>query len=488
MSLASKHHSDSACEQCRRRKSKCDRIRPLCGSCVRANTTCVFVDERPKRGPKKGQLQALKSKVASLEQQLAERNDIDLTAPNPQDEESSFGADECDQFTQINEDTTLETVSWLDDLAATWEHTSLEFPEMNTIPTNFPNSALTSESLDLSDIVQADLVYPFAPIIHRERYFSWADQENPSLVHTSLRLAMWTLAATISAQFRSLSDRLYAATLQTLHRVDSIDRNVPWATGSVQLEEIQARLLLAHYEFIRMERHHVLLTATHAFRLVQLAGLHTVDVMDAAKYKDPFSPFPLESGERLDVILEEKRRTFWLAFCLDRLLNAHDTLTFTIQEEVIYVHLPTTEVNFQTSQSGPKHLLTEAIVAPEPITNTLAPFAQNVILTALYGRYPWDPMATFGHLLGRSAVIHLGKTAAAWTWQTAEHRLMAAGLEQRSYQAATELAHLASRLPRSSYLKAHPFLPNILAQTVAFLRRHAEMHDKESWGVPMGTT
>jgi hypothetical protein len=155
---------------------------------------------------------------------------------------------------------------------------------------------------------------------------------------------MWTLAAAISTQFQSLSHRLYAATRQALHKLDGNDRDLPWATGDIQLEEIQAWLLLAYYEFVRMERHHVLLTAARAFRLVQLTHLHAVDAVTTPIQKDPHTacgaPGTPESGDPLNAILEEKRRTFWLAFCLDRVLNAHDSLAFTLQEEVVSTQIP----------------------------------------------------------------------------------------------------------------------------------------------------
>ncbi|OTA55427.1 hypothetical protein K449DRAFT_400033 [Hypoxylon sp. EC38] len=59
-----------SCEECRRRKARCDRVRPQCGTCAEMDIICVFVDKRPQRGPKKGQLNALRSRVAPLERQL----------------------------------------------------------------------------------------------------------------------------------------------------------------------------------------------------------------------------------------------------------------------------------------------------------------------------------------------------------------------------------------------------------------------------------
>ena len=52
-----------ACEECRRRKARCDRVRPQCGICAEAGRKCVVVDKSSQRGPKKGQLKDLRSRV-----------------------------------------------------------------------------------------------------------------------------------------------------------------------------------------------------------------------------------------------------------------------------------------------------------------------------------------------------------------------------------------------------------------------------------------
>jgi DNA-binding GntR family transcriptional regulator len=142
---------------------------------------------------------------------------------------------------------------------------------------------------------------------------------------------------------------------------------------------------------------------------------------------------------------------------------------------------------------------------------TLTPFAENVVLSALYGRClthrrlaiatalngkkvsakdssefcrrhewlaaaverrivpladisldPCDPIAIFGRSLGRSAIIYLSDTAATWPWDSSEHHLMVTASQQRAYQAATEIAQLACALPRLSYLKAsRPKAPKV---------------------------
>ncbi|KAJ5701369.1 hypothetical protein N7488_008917 [Penicillium malachiteum] len=55
-----------ACEECRRRKARCDRARPRCGFCTGIGTVCVILDKKKRRGPRRGQLNAMKSQIANL--------------------------------------------------------------------------------------------------------------------------------------------------------------------------------------------------------------------------------------------------------------------------------------------------------------------------------------------------------------------------------------------------------------------------------------
>lgn len=55
-----------ACEDCRRRKARCDRVRPSCGSCNDGGISCRYIDKRPQRGPKKGQMMGLKRIIGKL--------------------------------------------------------------------------------------------------------------------------------------------------------------------------------------------------------------------------------------------------------------------------------------------------------------------------------------------------------------------------------------------------------------------------------------
>lgn len=127
---------------------------------------------------------------------------------------------------------------------------------------------------------------------------------------------MWALAMALSSQFDSSRELLYNETRQMLEELDLTEDD----THSLRIEQVQAWLLVAYYEFARSNYRRASISAGRAFRLVQLARLHEVD--SAENDEDP-------------VVTEERRRTFWVAYCLDRLISMRGCWPLTLIEEVV---------------------------------------------------------------------------------------------------------------------------------------------------------
>jgi hypothetical protein len=53
-----------ACVVCRRRKLKCDGIKPSCSTCARLGHTCAYDEVRKKSGPKRGYVKALEERLS----------------------------------------------------------------------------------------------------------------------------------------------------------------------------------------------------------------------------------------------------------------------------------------------------------------------------------------------------------------------------------------------------------------------------------------
>ncbi|PTB48197.1 hypothetical protein M431DRAFT_100506 [Trichoderma harzianum CBS 226.95] len=486
-----------ACENCRRRKARCDRVRPECSLCAEMGVTCVVIEQRPQRGPKKGQLDEMRTRIGEC---------FDLEPASP-----------------------VQAIG--------------EFKRTNLV---------------LADLNQLyfDRVHDTLPMIHRQRYFSWADQENPSPARNCLRSAMHTVAAAKSAQYHSLGDALYQETCQLLEsqhtrklsrsgstsidNINDLNPNKSCAGQQISLELVQAWLLLAHYEFLRIDEHQAMLTAGRAFRLVQLARLYDVDESSSGGSVDdmPLHPFDGSDGDEHEedlsyAITEEKRRTFWLAFNFDRFLCSRNEWPLTLQEEAVRTRLPAPEESFQNNQPVQMCFLSEVLAVADNIQADastiipLAPFAECVVLAALQGRCMahrrmslvsssgadgaqefWarheqlvlamdkryqmlaqsaaftmanrDPMVIFTYMLAQKVIINLDSILETVPWQrqpqqkTADRQLLATSYKWRAERAAVDMVRLARSVRSVGCFALHPFMADPLACAADFLIRNTK--------------
>jgi hypothetical protein len=176
---------------------------------------------------------------------------------------------------------------------------------------------------------------------------------------------MHTAAAAASSQFREIEDALYLDTREMLSALETrcVGGRRKYrhrsASNNMPLEQIQAWLLLAQYEFLRKDEHQAMITAGRAFRLVQLARLFDVDSPSSSS---AVTEFTTEGGEGLGygnehtglqstqepfARTEEKRRVFWMAYCLDRFLNWRNEWPLTLDEETVSLRCHTPKASFQ---------------------------------------------------------------------------------------------------------------------------------------------
>lgn len=592
--------------------------------------SCVVLDQRPQRGPKKGQLDEMRTRIAVLEWQLGKQlenhrdpnvSSTDLgpklpAAPvsgdarsnsstpgiipsvPPEDQNNTHISRRTSESTHQNPisvtsaggeplstpASTIFPVPTSTDAAATPTLALVASTENAGLPTWIdwqnvdmdggvmladmqfdlepPSPHRIIGGFEMTKLVMADLkqlyfdrVHAFLPMIHRWRYFSWAYQEKPSPAQACLRSAIHTVAAAMSAQYRSLGDTLYQETRGLLEsqRTRANTRNnsseASWLTSSsfspspctgdkIPLELVQAWLLLAHYEFLRIDEHQSMLTAGRAFRLVQLARLYDVD--GGAEDMSPTYVGAENGGDRPEESLalieaEESRRTFWLAFSLDRFLCSRNEWPLTLQEEVVRTRLPAPETSFQNSQPTRVCFLSEALAMTATQYDSsmivpLSPFAECIVLAALHGRcmthrrvslasartaegqdfwtrYDWlasavekraqllaqsppnktvdrDPMTLFTHMLAHKAVIYLSSTL-----ETAPHKqqqqasglqLSAASSKWRAERAAGEMVRLAESARSLGCFGVHPFTADPLACAADFFIRETESRGSRS--------
>ncbi|KAL8720572.1 MAG: hypothetical protein Q9225_002591 [Loekoesia sp. 1 TL-2023] len=369
MSGWSRQQPGSACEECRKKKLRCDRQRPQCGTCSDADITCEFNTKRLRRGPKQGGLKVLRSRVATLESLLRRREedgqppvyDNDRTENTPSDGSGSDGEQSQASETKRR------------------PYDKRPSPPQSYRPSTDAQAPAVLGSLDISELMRTDLdhlyferVHPIVPILQKHRYFSWANKSIPNIHHKCLQFAMWTLAMSLSTQFESVRETMYTETRQMLETLDLCESDM----GSVRIEQAQAWILVTFYEFLRTNYRRGYISAGRVFRLVQLLRLHEVDSLTI----NIGNSNPASGGDW--VATEERRRAFWVAYCLDRFISIGNRGLLTLSEEVICTCLPSLETDFQNGHAAQIWFLSEAIAS----SSQFSPLAECAIMATICGR------------------------------------------------------------------------------------------------------
>ncbi|POS69897.1 all development altered-6 [Diaporthe helianthi] len=399
----------AACEECRRRKLRCDRRQPQCGSCQSTGVPCHTTTVRAARGPKPGYLKDLKARIAALEgtliqqaqQQQQQQQQAARTTSSDEDASSCYDPylfNRADSL-KIPHPVTEPDNVFLPDMAsgnpipngleqplgfpclggtamsptppldsslmsppltafggigfepmlpngmhASGEQiTSLDLNNMRRMSSTSScwSSADGASEFRISPMIQADLdqiywdwTHLHVPIIHQRRYMAWSRKQDKSGAQKCLQLAMWTLAASTSpGQYQSMANFLYRYASQSLLNLESWDSGDEWSQMRPNdFAQVQAQLLLALYEFKCVDFRRGWMRAGRAFRLIQLNWFY--DILSTSSTMSDW------------VEAEQRRRTFWVAFCLDRTISLRNDAPCTFNEP-IYVPLPAPDAEFQ---------------------------------------------------------------------------------------------------------------------------------------------
>ncbi|CAJ0550729.1 Ff.00g106590.m01.CDS01 [Fusarium sp. VM40] len=313
--MSSQPRNTTSCDECRRRKLRCDAQQPQCGFCLRSNLTCE-ASSRGKRGPKRGHLNALRNRLGQLEEILQDRMQSPVVIGNAQPM-SAIGTQEA-IFGNLNES-----------------------PEVSQFEIGLPIDLAVHAELDQ---LYFDRVHPSFPILHQRSYMAWSRSSTKSTTRLCLQRIMWILAILLSSQFRDMIEPLYKQVTQDLESVDCFE-----------VENVQAWALLAVCELMRASYSQAWITAGRVFRLVQALRYHEIDI--PGKHNRPQEMIDNQKTE-------EKRRVFWMAYFLDHLFSLRNDWPVTLNEHMICTKLPIPDEEFQTGPEASGAFLSQAIADP----------------------------------------------------------------------------------------------------------------------------
>ncbi|RKF59460.1 Citrinin biosynthesis transcriptional activator ctnR [Erysiphe neolycopersici] len=308
-----------SCVSCRKRKLKCDRVKPKCGTCVRLRHECEYPERRRNLGAKRARSskeKEIEARLAQLETRLNSEGKCDATSPDS-------AAPRLERNWSMGIDLNMEIDSR--PLLASIETPipTIGFPQATTPkePASVHNRQLLSSGLQeplppddmMKDLYQIyfALYHPTMPIIHQTRFYMALDRPIQTRPPICLSYAMWTLVTTLSAKYAVYEEIFYERARRYLEREEMKGHG----EGFVSLYHAQAWGLVCNYEARKMYFSRSWMSTGRMVRLVQMLGLWRLD-HDEADAKD-YLPPPKDWVE-----LEERRRTFWAAFYSDRFASS----------------------------------------------------------------------------------------------------------------------------------------------------------------------
>ncbi|KAK1598068.1 fungal-specific transcription factor domain-containing protein [Colletotrichum navitas] len=398
-----------ACMICRKRKLKCDGVRPSCSTCARLGHTCAYDEVRRKSGPKRGYVKALEERLkqvetllktqdpptASVEPSRTMPQGLDTAAPN----RNQNAVAPTTSYSMPNPSLGLG----VDHAADRWHFEGESSPQIQNVAAppmedfNF-NSNMTmgmnnagsnftwemiglgleeplppQETIDELHQIYFEKIHPSLPMIHKYRYLAamnLAPNQRPPI---ALRYAIWTLACSITEKYFDLKDLFY----QRARKYVEGDYIKGYGEHMISVAHAQTHVLLASYEFKMMYFPRAWMNTGSAVRLCQMMGLHRLD--GAGLDVKQCLPPPRDWTER-----EERRRTFWMAFCEDRYASIGTGWPMTVDEKDIMTNLPCSEEAFEMSRPEQTQSLQDCM-SPSG-AGKLSSFGGIVLMACLFGR------------------------------------------------------------------------------------------------------
>lgn len=165
-------------------------------------------------------------------------------------------------------------------------------------------------------------MHPSIPIIHRRRFLAAMSLAPHARPPVCLRYAMWCLAASITDRYANLTEIFY----HRARKYVELDEMKGHGQSMLTVAHCQTWNMIGMYEFKMMYFPRAWMSTGRAARLAQMLGLHRLDGT-GLDVKQCLLP-PKDWTER-----EERRRTFWMAFCADRYASIGTGWPMTVEEK-----------------------------------------------------------------------------------------------------------------------------------------------------------
>ncbi|KAL4807214.1 fungal-specific transcription factor domain-containing protein [Aspergillus unguis] len=355
-----------ACASCRRRKTKCSGERPVCFHCRRSRQRCVYEpysttisDTSAVPPPAVQDNTAILQRINMLESRLAELSDRAVPQPLTSPTQNGFPSTSPQRFSSGQ--CSLPPPPVLQSLIDTF------FVHVHNRPYSYIQEASFRRKLELGIVPNCLLLVVLAAAVRfsTHEYYQGRKQEAIEVYAKGSWMSVLTEHLTVV-------DNLTVEVVQTLNMLAIVDYTVGHVSSAWLKVGLAARI-------------------SQDLRLM-------IDPSDAL-------PFPEQ---------EERRRTFWSGYLLDRLISCGKSRPLCFHDDDCHVRLPCDEETLRTGQVQPTHTLHELLRWDSEIYHDQppSPFGLVILMASIFGRCtrymhrecnpdktpPWDTNSEFSKI------------------------------------------------------------------------------------------
>ncbi|KAJ5881721.1 uncharacterized protein N7529_000393 [Penicillium soppii] len=300
------------CKSCRKRKIKCNRLRPSCEACKVFQCPCVYDAVPKKRGPKTDVLEALLKRVDGLEKRLHdEKNPLSPTSPDTPDEPPTFPTRRNTIDTSFNYSDSRSQqnhLSQVDPFPRPIAHSSA-----NVQPSPTHNGVLSDALLDLYFVrLHGKPFYILDEATTRQRHQS-------NQLPTFLAMAISAIASRYTTSLGQVEQSLRTGLDTALQARRMIDVDNPTVEG------LQTLLLLSQAFYGYGLGKKAYMTFSNCVAMIVALDL----------YREAPSKMNVAPAER-----EMRRRLFWSVYLMDRFINCGSRRPCLISDHSVVLRLP----------------------------------------------------------------------------------------------------------------------------------------------------
>ncbi|EJT80273.1 hypothetical protein GGTG_00276 [Gaeumannomyces tritici R3-111a-1] len=308
------------CKSCRKRKIKCNRLRPSCEACQVFQCPCIYDAVPKKRGPKTDVLEALLKRVDGLEQRLKDQKSTDPGAAAAVAAElAALGSAASEVSQRASLPTAATSAGDKSKSDATTSSRTVDVPE----PVIYSPSA-SSEPSPTGPVPVDALLDTYFSRFHGKPYHILGESSIRqrllvNQVPSFLAHAIYAVAARYTPHPSGFQSAVQLSEEYALRARNEIDTDEP------SIDALQA-LLLTATAFTAMGR------GRKAYMLLT-SGIGMAMALELHREVDPNAPMP--PAER-----EMRRRLFWSCFLMDRFMACGSKRPSLISNRVISTRLP----------------------------------------------------------------------------------------------------------------------------------------------------